>query len=366
MPVADAFPLAFDANTQMEACVPIKAHLPDGVTSRYDGQFTPACWRPPELTSPRLSIALPMFHTADYRYSFAMMSLIAITCCGCGTTREHQATEQLVVSDAVDRSIQDLDFRPLSGRKVYLDTSYLRHVKGSGFVNSEYVISGLRQQILGAGCLIQDASNEAEIIIEARIGALGADNHLVTYGIPENNALNAAASVIPSAPSIPTLPEIAVARREAREATAKIAAFAYDRETRKPIWQSGVRHSISTAKDTWVMGIGPFQGGSIREKTKLAGSKFRFGRRSRTGSPSEKFKRPSVDFTAETRFNQGWPEFGENGYGPDMLASQPDSPEQAVPEPSEIESPAGDPAGDAAAQGASTRVAEGPKKSNKK
>jgi hypothetical protein len=287
-----------------------------------------------------------------------MMSVIAIICCGCGTTREHQATEQLVVSDAVDRSIQDLDFRPLSGRTVYLDTSYLRHVKGEGFVNSEYVISGLRQQILGAGCLIQDASNEAEIIIEARIGALGADNHLVTYGIPENNALNAAASVLPSAPAIPSLPEIAVARREAREAAAKIAAFAYDRETRKPIWQSGVRHSVSTAKDTWVMGIGPFQGGSIREKTKLAGSKFEFGRRSPNGSPSEGFERPSVDFTAETRFNQGWPEFGDSGYGSDMLASQP---EQALPEPPEI-----DPDVEPAAVESATRVAEGPKKSKNK
>ncbi len=44
---------------------------------------------------------------------------------GCGTTREYNATEQLVMSDAVDRSIASIDFRPLSGRKVYLDTSYL-------------------------------------------------------------------------------------------------------------------------------------------------------------------------------------------------------------------------------------------------
>ena len=299
-----------------------------------------------------------MFHAARYRYSFEMMSAIAIICCGCGTTREHQATEQLVVSDAVDRSIQDLDFRPLSGRTVYLDTSYLRHVKGEGFVNSEYVISGLRQQILGAGCLIQDASTEAEIIIEARIGALGADNHLVTYGIPENNALNAAANVLPSAPTIPSLPEIAVARREAREAAAKIAAFAYDRETRKPIWQSGVRHSVSTAKDTWVMGIGPFQGGSIREKTKLAGSKFEFGRRSQNGSPTGGFERPSVDFTAETRFNQGWPEFGDAGYGRDMLASQP---EPGLPEPPKMDADV-----EPAAVDAPTRVAEGPKKSKNK
>ena len=280
---------------------------------------------------------------------------------GCGTTREHRATEQLVVSDAVDRSIQDMDFRPLSGRKVYLDTSYLRQVKGEGFVNAEYVISGLRQQILGAGCLIQDSSKEADVIIEARIGALGADNHLVTYGLPENNALNNAARLLPNAPALPSVPEIAVARREAREAAAKIAAFAYDRETRQPIWQSGVRHSIATAKDTWVMGIGPFQGGSIREKTKLAGSRFRFGRRSRNSSLAGDFERPPVDYSAETRFNQGWPDFSGVGHGPGMLASQKEEGEGDIPKP-----PSPDATDDKSDTAGETRVADKPDKTTKR
>ena len=256
---------------------------------------------------------------------------------GCGTTRQYEATEQLVVSDAVDRGIQHMDFRPLSGRKVYLDSSYLRQVKSVGFVNAEYVISALRQQILAAGCLLQDSANESDVIIEARIGALGADEHQVTYGIPENNSLNSAASVIPGAPTIPTLPEISVARREAREAAAKIAAFAYDRETRKPIWQSGVRHSTATAKNTWVMGIGPFQGGTIREKTKLVGSGIAFGRRSRNASVSEDYERPSVDYTAETRFNQGWPQFGDVDEGHGMIASNDDAQESSIPTPPELE-----------------------------
>lgn len=238
---------------------------------------------------------------------------------GCGTTQEYTATEQLVMSDAVDRSISSLDFRPLAGRKVYLDTSYLRHVKGNGFVNSEYVTSALRQQIVAAGCLIQDTNQEAEVVIEARIGTLGSDDHRVTFGIPENNVLSSAASLIPGAPNIPSLPEIAVARRRAREAAAKIAAFAYDRETRRPIWQSGVNHSQSTARDTWVMGVGPFQGGSIREQTKLAGSGLTFGNKSATGSPAMFFDRPPVDYTAETRFQQGWPIFDHGGVSGDMI-----------------------------------------------
>ena len=223
------------------------------------------------------------------------------------------------MSDAVDRSIGRIDFRPLSGRKVYLDTSYLRHVKGQGFVNAEYVTSALRQQIVAAGCLIQDANADADIIIEARIGTLGQDDHRVTFGVPENNALSTAASLIPGAPSIPRVGEIALARREAREAAAKVAAFAYDRETRAPIWQSGVDSSLATAKDTWVMGVGPFQGGTVREQTQLAGSAIKFGEKSATGSPARFFERPPVDYTAEVRFQQGWPIFDHGGLSPDMI-----------------------------------------------
>jgi len=238
---------------------------------------------------------------------------------GCGTTRQYTATEQLVMSAAVDRSIARIDFRPLSGSKVYLDTSYLRHVKGDGFVNAEYVTSALRQQIVAAGCLIQDSNSEADIVIEARIGTLGQDDHRVTFGLPETNMLAAAASLIPGAPSIPTVGEIAFARREAREAAAKVAAFAYDRETRTPIWQSGVDSSLATATDTWVMGIGPFQGGTVRKQTQLAGSSIKFGEKSATGSPAKFFDRPPVDYTAEMRFQSGHPVLQDGGVTQDML-----------------------------------------------
>jgi hypothetical protein len=263
----------------------------------------------------------PVSHPFSLLPFLPVLMLLAV---GCGTTRSYTATEQLVMSDAVDRSIGQLDFRPLSGSKVYLDTSYLRHVKGEGFVNAEYVTSALRQQIVAAGCLIQDANTEAEIIIEARIGTLGQDDHRVTFGVPETNVLASAAALIPGAPAIPRTGELAFARREAREAAVKVAAFAYDRETRAPIWQSGVDSSVATATDTWVMGIGPFQGGSARGQTKLAGSEIKFGSKSATGSPVKFFERPTVDYTAEMRFQNGDPVVDDGGMGKDMLGISPE------------------------------------------
>ncbi|MEM6981022.1 MAG: DUF6655 family protein [Planctomycetota bacterium] len=249
---------------------------------------------------------------------------------GCGTTREHQATQQLLLSDAVDRSVSTIDFRPLAGQTVFLDTSYLRTVKGSFFVNADYVTSALRQQIIAAGCLLQDSTKDADIIIEARIGTLGADDHRVTFGVPENNAIGSAVALIPNAPAVPQIPEIAFARRDAREGAAKIAAFAYDRETRRAIWQSGISQSRSTARDTWVLGVGPFQAGSIRDETRLIGSNLiKFGRK-KSGSPPKLFERPPVDYTAETRFDRGWPVLDNSTSDlDDMLPSE--SPVQAAP-----------------------------------
>ena len=238
---------------------------------------------------------------------------------GCGTTRDHQATEQLLLSDAVDRSISTIDFRPLSGEKVFLDTSYLRSTKSDSFVNADYVTSSLRQQIMAAGCLMQQSSNDADVVIEARIGTLGSDDHRVTFGVPENNSLGTAASIFPGAPTVAQVPEIAVARRDSREGAAKIAAFAYDRVTRQAIWQSGISQSRSTSRDTWVLGVGPFQAGSIRKETRLAGTKIKGFSRKETGSPAELFERPPVDYTAETRFDNGYPVLPRSRIGSGMI-----------------------------------------------
>ena len=188
---------------------------------------------------------------------------------GCGSTTQRLGTEQLLMSDAVDMSIAQIDFRPLQTRKVYLDSTYLQSIKGIGFVNAPYIISSLRQQLTAAGCLLQDNRDDADIIVEARVGALGTDGHEITYGMPKNNLLNSAASVLPNAPPIPTVPEISAARVEAQSGVAKVYVFAYDRESREPIWQSGVAKAESTSRSSWILGAGPFQRGTVHDGTRF-------------------------------------------------------------------------------------------------
>lgn len=205
-----------------------------------------------------------------------LFAAASLSLCGCGTTISRNATEQLLASDAVDRSVREIDFRDLRGQNVFFDTTYIKNVASIGFVNSDYIVSSLRQQMMAADCRLRETREQADFIIEARVGALGADRHEIVWGIPANNLLGTVASAVPNAPATapPTIPEIAFAKKGDELAVAKIGVFAYHRETGQPIWQSGTNQSKSTARSTTVFGIGPFQSGTIHKGTEFAGSKI--------------------------------------------------------------------------------------------
>ncbi len=205
-------------------------------------------------------------------------SLLLLT--GCGTTKQTHATDQMLESAAIDVAIAQIDFSPLAGQKVYFDSKYISDYKGVGFVNSNYIISSLRQQMIAAGLLLYDKPDEADYVIEGRIGALGSDAHDVVYGLPQSNALSSVSTIIPGAPALPALPELSVARKSSKQGAAKLALFAYDREERTRVWQSGTSVARSTAKDSWLAGAGPFQEGTIYDEgVRFAGARMPWRRK---------------------------------------------------------------------------------------
>lgn len=204
-----------------------------------------------------------------------VVACLGLLTLGCGTTKSQLAKEQMLMSDAVDQAVGQIDFRTLSGEKVYFDSKYIQNIKGVGFVNSEYIISSLRQQMMAADCRLQDEPTEADFVVEARVGTLGTNGHEIVYGVPASNSLSTAASLVPNAPNIPTIPEISFARKDAQLGAAKIAVFAYERQSKRPVWQSGTSRASSKALDVWLLGAGPFQSGSVYEGPQFAGTRFR-------------------------------------------------------------------------------------------
>lgn len=198
------------------------------------------------------------------RSSSTRWALGLLLALGCGTTRmsdtQRTATEQLLISNAVDKAVSQIDFRSLSGKPVFFDPQYLDNTVDKG-----YVISSLRQQLLANGCVLQEDRAKATYVVEARAGGVGTDRHSVLVGVPEMNV----PSLLPGQPS--HIPKIPFAEKTDQNGVAKVAVFAYNRKTGRPVWQSGVVEAVSSARDTWLLGAGPFRKGTIRHGTEFAG-----------------------------------------------------------------------------------------------
>jgi hypothetical protein len=193
---------------------------------------------------------------------FAIALGLAISGCGTvkktGTTRT--GTEQLLLTNAWDDAVRKIDFRDLTGVPVFLD------VQNVTAVDQGWVVSSLRQAMLAQGVLLRPKAEQAQWIVEARVGAYGTDEYDWLLGVPQ-------LSVPPTLTGVPagSIPEIPLIKKSDQMAVAKLALFAYDRGSGRLVWSSGTVGANSSAKDVYVGGFGPVQSGTIRPRNKLIG-----------------------------------------------------------------------------------------------
>ena len=221
-------------------------------------------------------------------------SLLVLLVVGCGTTRISDTlrtgTEQLLLSNAIERAVNDMDFSVLEGKDVYFDPQYLKGVSDEG-----YIISSIRQRLLADGALLKATRDEAVYIVEARAGTVGTNRQDVLIGVPQVTLPTGAfAAGAPSA-----IPEIPLAKKTQQRGIVKLAAFAYNQETGQAVWQSGTHPITADARDTWLLGTGPFQQGSIYQGTNFAGQRVRWfgGKRTEPDVPA-----PGISVTATSTF----------------------------------------------------------------
>lgn len=191
-----------------------------------------------------------------------LLLLLLCVQAGCGTSKlsntSRTGTEQLLISDAMDRAVSQVNFAILSGKKVFINSTPI-----SSITDHAYLLSLVRQHALASGCLLQNEEADADIILELRAGTSGTDQYDFMFGISE--------MTIPSIAGYAstTVPEMAVAKKTVQKATVKIGIFAYTREGHRPIWQSGNLVAESQAKNRWLLGMGPYQSGDIYENAQF-------------------------------------------------------------------------------------------------
>ena len=208
------------------------------------------------------------------RAAWAALAATAITPAGCGTVNttntQRSATEQLLLTNAWDAALQKVDFRPLSGVPVFLDTTNITAI------DQGWVVSSMRQAMLAQGVLLRAKAEQAQWIVEARVGSYGTDQDNWLLGISQT-------TIPPTITGMPsgTIPEMSLAKRNRQRGVAKMALFAYDRSSGQMTWQSGTMVASANSKDVYVGGLGPFHtgpaldgSGPAREGTEFMGVKI--------------------------------------------------------------------------------------------
>jgi hypothetical protein len=163
----------------------------------------------------------------------ALASLLLLSLGGCIsvtnkiTGSPRAGTEQLLLTGVSDRAVCSIDFRPLSGHRVFLETTKV------SAADSDWVIFSLRREMSRQGLLLVSDKKDAQTIIEASVAAYGNDESDCRFSLPSTLPLGT------SSFSTGASPANGLIRKNLQDAVVKLALFAYDAKSRQFVWESG-------------------------------------------------------------------------------------------------------------------------------
>lgn len=148
------------------------------------------------------------------------------------TVPARSATEQLIISTAADRGIEQINFGVPAGARTFVDS----YIDGP---DAKYVLGAIRDRLIRQGALPVADRGAADWIVELRAGALSMDQSATLFGLPSFDA------PIPLTGATKT-PEIALFKRARRVGVAKLAATSYPAKGGAAV-SSGPVHGFSQA-----------------------------------------------------------------------------------------------------------------------
>jgi hypothetical protein len=180
-----------------------------------------------------------------------LLAAHAISIAGCTSTKQSNtartATEQLLISNAVDQSLNKVDFTPLTGSAVFVEEKYI------DCVDKGYIIGSIRHKLLQAGATLAAKAEEAEAIMEIRSGGVGTDVTSSYLGVPGFTA-----------PGMIGIPDIKIVTHDSQKAVAKIGIVVYSVKSKRELGEGGVSMAQADDTNSYFMGFGPRQSGTLR------------------------------------------------------------------------------------------------------
>lgn len=152
---------------------------------------------------------------------------ICLSSCKSPSISEPKRTgiEQLLLSQAVDEAVLAQEVPQVNGKKLYVSEEYLESY------DSRYVAGTIRALLSENGGHIVNNRENADIIVEARSGALGIDSSSTFIGLPSIPI------IIPTAGTI-SLPNLALYDAERADSVTKLSLLAYEADGGAPVFSS--------------------------------------------------------------------------------------------------------------------------------
>jgi hypothetical protein len=155
------------------------------------------------------------------------------------TNPEHSATEQLLMSRAIDRAVDEIQLPDVASKRVFLDPGGLQGDFAS------YAAASLREKILHSDGRIAASRDSADLIIEARSGASSIDSFETLIGLPSYEI------PIPLAGTLSS-PEAALYKRGERRGIAKLALASYGAESGQFVSATGPKFGFAQKRE-WTL-----------------------------------------------------------------------------------------------------------------
>ncbi|MDB5978676.1 MAG: hypothetical protein JWR07_5436 [Nevskia sp.] len=174
--------------------------------------------------------------------SLALPGALLLSIAGCATYRQtdppRTATEELLVSTAVDHAVDQIKLPLPADSKVFVDTQYY---DTDGVVLPKYTIAAVHDQLLRQGAHLMSDRKDADVVVELRSGAQSIDYSTFLIGIPSFPL------PIPFAGTL-TFPEIAFFKITRQIGVSKLALTGFTQKEGGLVASSGPEYGQSQRK----------------------------------------------------------------------------------------------------------------------
>jgi hypothetical protein len=151
-----------------------------------------------------------------------VLLLVLAGVAGCSSSRESEpprtATEELLISTAVDDALEQLHLDIPPGTRLWVDAANF-----DGY-DQKYAVGAIRNHLLRQGARLVAERKDADAVVEIRSGALSTNKKDMLIGIPSMDL------PVPLAGDAKT-PELSIVKEVDEKGVAKIGLTAYDAKT---------------------------------------------------------------------------------------------------------------------------------------